>query len=71
MKPAPESYQNSSEKKEHGPATIGVLSPENQMFRYFLTIDRKPTFDTDFDTHKKISRRGMNDQSEHQNRSLN
>ena len=63
------SDQNSSEKKEQGPATIRTLSPENQRFRYFSTMNSEAHFDTDFNTYKKLPRRGMNDQSDHKNRS--
>ena len=34
-------------------------------------MHRTVLFDTDFNTHKKLSRRGMNDHSEHWNRRQN
>ena len=36
-----------------------------------MIIESKATFDIYFNTHKKLPRCGMNDQSEYQNRSSN
>ena len=68
LSPALESTDHFSIKKQQQLFINGkFISPRTK--KYFPTINPRLDFVSDFNTHKKLSRRGVNEESTRQNRS--